>query len=65
MIETKIDTTKYIERIFKNKLHNIDAVVLGCTHFPIIKNVFKKVFNKYNFKGVILDPNKIMVNQLI
>ena len=39
---------------------NIDSIVLGCTHYPIIKNKIKKYFN--NVK--IIDGNKGVAKQV-
>jgi len=41
-----------------------DCVVLGCTHYNTIKDVIsqEELTSKYNFKGVVLDSNKILAN---
>lgn len=39
------------------KLNNIDALILGCTHYPIIKNQIRKF---YNFKTKVLDSSRIV-----
>lgn len=41
----KIDKILYIN-LNKYKKYNIDSIVLGCTHYPIIKNEIKKYFPK-------------------
>jgi len=33
-----------------------DILVLGCTHYPLVKDLFKKVLNKSGKKAVIYDP---------
>jgi len=33
---------KYLDELRTNK---IDTIILGCTHYPMVKNVIKKVFN--------------------
>lgn len=38
-----------------------DCVVLGCTHYNIIKDDILDELVKYNFNGVILDSNEILV----
>jgi glutamate racemase len=53
-----------INRLKKQKdFFNIcDCVVLGCTHYNIIKDVIlNELETKYNFKGVILDSNDILL----
>ena len=46
------DNNKEILEKYINKIpNNVDALVLGCTHYPIIGNYIKKKFNK-----IILDP---------
>ena len=42
-------------------LSNINALILGCTHYPIIKNQISKFFN---FNVDILDSAKIVANEL-
>jgi glutamate racemase len=43
----------------KNELKDIDALILGCTHYPIIKNQINKF---YNFKVEVVDSSKIVAN---
>ncbi|MDX2442275.1 MAG: glutamate racemase [Bacteroidales bacterium] len=43
------------------QLNNIDALILGCTHYPIIKNQISKFFN---FDVEILDSARIVANEL-
>ncbi len=42
-------------------LQNIDALILGCTHYPIIKNQIRKF---YNFKTSIIDSSEIVARKL-
>lgn len=43
-----------------------DCVILGCTHYNIIKDeIFNELKNKYNFTGIILDSNNILLNYYI
>ena len=42
-------------------LSNINALILGCTHYPIIKNQISKFFN---FNVDILDSAKIVATEL-
>lgn len=39
------------------QLKNIDTLILGCTHYPIIKNQISKF---YNFKVDVIDSSKIV-----
>ncbi len=42
-------------------LNQIDALILGCTHYPIIKNQIRKF---YNFKTEIIDSSLIVAQKL-
>lgn len=60
--------TEYLDK-------NIDSIVLGCTHYPLIKDKIKNIFNKSNIdiidgnKGVakrvkyVLETNKLLNNK--
>ena len=58
------EITNSINRL-KNKkdfLKICDCVVLGCTHYNIIKNLISKELKiKYKYDGVILDSNEILL----
>ena len=41
----------------KQEIADIDALILGCTHYPIIKNQIRKY---YNFQIEILDSSRIV-----
>ena len=46
----------------KDFLKICDCVVLGCTHFNIIKTLISnELKKKYNYNGVILDSNEILL----
>jgi glutamate racemase len=45
----------------KDELKDIDALILGCTHYPIIKNQINKF---YNFKVEVIDSSKIVASYL-
>lgn len=45
----------------KKELSNIDSLILGCTHYPIIKNQINKF---YNFKVDVIDSSKIVALNL-
>ena len=41
----------------KSELKDINALILGCTHYPIIKNQINKF---YNFKVEVVDSSRIV-----
>lgn len=43
------------------ELSQIDSLILGCTHYPIIKNQINKF---YNFKVDVIDSSKLVANHL-
>jgi glutamate racemase len=45
----------------RNEITEIDSLILGCTHYPIIKNQINKF---YNFSIDIVDSGKIVANSL-
>jgi glutamate racemase len=45
----------------KPELGHIDALILGCTHYPIIKNQISKY---YNFEVDVIDSSRIVENHL-
>jgi len=60
------DNTNYnnsLARLKKQKefIKKCDCVVLGCTHYNIIKDDIIDELDKYNFTGVILDSNEILL----
>lgn len=53
--------TKYISK-FNNKL---DSIILGCTHYPIIINTLKKVFNKLGHNNLFyIDSGLAIANYI-
>lgn len=44
-----------------NQFNEIDALILGCTHYPIIKNQIRKFFN---FKVSVIDSSQIIAGYL-
>lgn len=56
--------SKYaIEEYISNKrLENIDAIILGCTHYPIIQ---KEINQSFEGKVKVIDSPLIVVNELI
>jgi len=45
----------------RNDLDDIESLILGCTHYPIIKNQISKFFN---FEVEIIDSGKIVANSV-
>lgn len=45
----------------KNQLKDIDTLILGCTHYPIIKNQINKF---YNFRVDVIDSSNIVATYL-
>jgi glutamate racemase len=45
----------------KPELAQIEALILGCTHYPIIKNQINKFFN---FGVAVIDSSRIVANYL-
>jgi len=43
------------------ELATIDSLILGCTHYPIIKNQIRKFFN---FKTTVIDSSQIVAEKL-
>lgn len=58
-LETKIIAEEYLN-FFEDK--NIDTLILGCTHYPMIKNVIKEVIGN---KVKIVDSTKPTTAELI
>lgn len=49
------------EYLSNKKLENIDALILACTHYPVIKNQIRKF---YNFKTSVIDSSEIVARKL-
>ena len=67
-LEENTSYNKSLDKLKKQKefIENCDCVVLGCTHYNIIKDVISHELQmKYNFQGVILDSNEILLNFFI
>jgi glutamate racemase len=62
-IEDNSNFNQSLARLKKQKefIKNCDCVVLGCTHYNIIKDDIMDELVKYNFNGIILDSNEILV----
>ena len=67
-IEENTSYNKSLDRLKKQEefIEKCDCVILGCTHYNIIKDVISHdLKTKYNFQGVILDSNEILLNFFI
>jgi glutamate racemase len=49
---------KYLE---SHELKGIDSLILGCTHYPIIKNQIRKF---YDFETVVIDSSQVVAQKL-
>ncbi|MBC7383993.1 MAG: glutamate racemase [Bacteroidia bacterium] len=53
----KISQTIINSYLSKSKLNKIDALILGCTHYPLIKNEIKKFYGK---NVAVIDSSEIV-----
>jgi glutamate racemase len=56
--ETRMIMRKYLRPI---KSCNVDTLILGCTHYPILKSEFRKIMGK---KVNVPNPGKVVANSL-
>ena len=63
LIENNQDVRKYLNELL-GKYKNIDNVVLGCTHYPLIKSEIKKILGDVTFydgsKGVTKELLRVL-----
>ena len=63
LIENNQDVRKYLNELL-GKYKDIDNVVLGCTHYPLIKSEIKKILGDVTFydgsKGVIKELLRVL-----
>jgi glutamate racemase len=48
IVEEGLENTQILEKTFEHyfkDIHNIDGIILGCTHFPLIENKISKYLN--------------------
>lgn len=57
--EARMILKKYLRHL---KSHNIDALILGCTHYPLMIDEFKRIMGK---RVKVLHSGKIVVEALI
>lgn len=60
-IEQQVINATLAEYLTHPSLQNIDALVLGCTHYPVIKNIIAKF---YNNTVDIIDAGKIVADEV-
>jgi glutamate racemase len=53
----KISQTIINSYLSKSKLNTIDALILGCTHYPLIKNEIQKFYGK---KVAVVDSSEVV-----
>lgn len=56
----KVFIKKYLKILLNKK---IDALVLGCTHYPIFKKEIKKILAQHSFSGVGVGKNVKIISQ--
>lgn len=52
---TEIIIKEYLEELYN---HDIDTIILGCTHYPLIKETIKKIFPGFN----IVDSSEAIIS---
>lgn len=57
----KISQTIINSYLSKSRLNKIDALILGCTHYPLIKNEIKKYYGK---KVEVIDSSEIVAMEV-
>jgi glutamate racemase len=57
----KISQTIINSYLSKSKLDKIDALILGCTHYPLIKNEIQKYYGK---KVAVVDSSEVVANHV-
>jgi glutamate racemase len=61
-IETRSVNWRSLESLIKNLVHNqVDQIVLGCTHYHLIKNTIASFSDK---QAEIITPTKAVINQI-
>ncbi len=57
----KISQTIINSYLSKSKLGDIDALILGCTHYPLIKTEIQKFYGK---KVAVIDSSEVVANHV-
>ncbi len=58
---TNNEIAKLTVHEYMNGLHDVDALILGCTHYPLFTNIFKQELNK---NAEIINTGTIIANEL-
>lgn len=64
---SKKDLSKSLHRLSKKKefIKKCDCIVLGCTHYNIIKlELLKKLKDNYDFTGTLIDSNEMILKYI-
>ena len=63
-LELGMNYNKSLDRLHKQKefIEKCDCIVLGCTHYNIIKEVISRKVSGVSDNAVILDSNEILAN---
>lgn len=60
MIENRADEDELIDVVLEGvkyaKENNVTHILYGCTHYPLIDDIFKSCAEKINWKGTFIDP---------
>lgn len=59
--ETKSKALEVVAKNYLKNFKNIDALILGCTHYPIIEKLIKKVVGS---KVKLINPEKLVVEEV-
>ena len=55
--QCKTGILEYIKDNIDNMVKNTDAIILGCTHFPLLAEYFNKLYSDFTF----IDPAVALV----
>ena len=63
---SKEDIDNYLKKIFKPyNLNNFSHIILGCTHYPIIKSNIENIVKKYNNEIEIVDGSIGLIKNVL
>lgn len=60
----KIDSALINGYLEDEKLNNIDALVLGCTHYPLIEDEIKAYYNSVNRAVDVIDGSEVIAQKV-
>lgn len=61
--EDENDMSRMIEKAFA-RVPNFSVLLLGCTHYPLVKHLFEKVLQKMKMRVEIVDPAKAVAREV-